>query len=147
MAGGTKVNARDAIYEVDNGSATYLQIGDLHTATFDRTSTEADTTVFASQGQKERFVNERDATLKLVGKRTGDTGQNRCDVLGDLVGAASVGLFRITWPKKTGQTVVGDKWAFNATVDLDSVGGANNDPLTWGATIKKSGGVTVTAGS
>src|SRR5438132_722765 len=115
MAGATKVNARDVVLEVDNGASVYLQVGDLTNLTFDRTSTEADTTVFASSGQHERFVMERDATLKLVGKRTGDTGQNRIDVLGDLNGSASQGLFRLTLPKKSGQSTVGDKWVFNAT--------------------------------
>src|SRR6476620_9709000 len=126
MAGAAKVAARDVTIEVDNGSSTYLQIGDIHTLTFDRTSTETDTTTFASAGEMERYIMQRDATLKLVGFRTGDTGQNRCDVLGDLFGAASQGLFRLTFPKKSGQSTVGDKWVFNGTVDLDTVGGTNN---------------------
>src|SRR4030088_2351258 len=125
MAGAAKVAARDITVEVDNGSSGYLQVGDLTSLTFDRTSTETDTTVFASAGEMERYIMQRDATLKLVGHRTGDPGQNRCDVLGDLMGAASQGLFRLTFPKKSGQTVVGDKWVFNGTVDLDTVGGGN----------------------
>lgn len=138
-----KVLAKDWVLEIYDGS--WITVGGLTTLGFGSSKTDADTKTFDSDGWDEHVVAGRGRTLALEGKYledpdTGarDDGQQAVDAAGELIGQASLVLFRLTSPG-------GNAKEFYASVNPKDVGGGNNDPTTWGADLTLSGGFTTSA--
>lgn len=115
------------------------EVKGLSTIGLSNSSSSAETTDFDSAGWAESFVAERSMSMTLEGMfledvsdKSRDPGQAAVEVLGKAVGSASVGAFVYTTPGGTTCT-------FSATVELGDVGGGNNDPMSWSATLTVTG--------
>jgi predicted secreted protein len=139
-----KILARELTLEVEDSTpGSWLTIGGLRTLTLDNGKTDADTTDFDSGGWAEHMVAERSGTITLAGlyledadSGARDAGQERCEELALLVGAASLGSFQVTTP---GGTVK----SFTASVNVSGPSGGHNDPAAWSATLTLSGQASV----
>lgn len=141
----TKVLARSTKAEINTGtdaSPIWTEIKGLNTIGPEPKMSEADTTAFDSNGRDEHLVASRGMSLTLEGFRyedeaTGarDPGQQAVETLGDAVGTASLGQFRLTSPG-------GRTWTFKASADVTPMGGGNNDASSWSAKLTVSGAIT-----
>lgn len=141
-----KISARDWTFEVDtDGTPTWVEIGGITNFTPASTKNDTDSTDFDSDGWLEHRTMSRSAQLTLEGFRkedpadgSRDAGQERCEALALLVGAASVGDFQVTSPG-------GTTYTFSGTVDVnvfETEGGGNDDFSGWQAVISMTGEVT-----
>jgi len=137
----TKVLARGWALTVGAG---LVAVGGINSITFSGGKTDAETTTFASAGWAEHIVAERTRSISVEGffledSATGDrdAGQEAIETLNDAVGADSIGEFTLTSP---GGTV----YSFDGSVEVGDIGGGNNDPTSWSATITVTGEITVT---
>ena len=123
--------------------ATWIAIHGLTSFSFDRTSTRTDTTDFIADGVDTGEIMSRGASSKIEGffledsTKARDPGQAAVETFAEAVGAASVGDFRFTSPN-------GKVYVYSATVDMDPIAGGNNDKTKWGASLIRSGALTVT---
>lgn len=141
----TKFLARDLTITINTGtlvSPIWTPIGGLNSLTHAASSTDAETTDFASRGRAEHIKAERSDTWTLAGftlenVATGarDPGQLAVELLARTVGLASLGQFRIVSPGGTATR-------FMASAEVTLAGGANNDPASWQAVLSISGAIT-----
>lgn len=139
-----KYDARDCEFEVESDTpGTWVSIGGINTFTKSRNSANTDTTTYASGGDYEQQIMQRGKTLKLGGFRlidpdTGalDAGQAIVETWADQKSDASLRSFRFAAPGDTNWEV------WTATAELDDEGGGNNDKVSWGCTITRSGAST-----
>jgi len=123
--------------------ATWTQVKGLTKFGFARKASSTDTTDFTDDGQEKSEIMSRGADCKLEGffleDSTGarDPGQANVETYADAVGAASVGDFRLTSPN-------GKKYTFSASVEINDIGGGNNDKTSWGATLHRVGALAIT---
>lgn len=145
-----KVPARDIIVQVESVTpGTWLGIGGVNSVTVNLSENEekTETTDFASAGRYEELVMQRGASLAIEGSikkdhLTGvqDTGQARCEVIGDGLVYASLGAVRFRHPADALWKV----WT-EATFSLGEQGGDNNAMTSWSVTITRSGASTTAA--
>lgn len=143
---GKKINARDVIIEVSDGSdsSTWVEVDGLNSITINQSENEevAETTTFSSQGQYEQEIMQRGATLELAGfiykksDGTRDPGQARLEEVGLLVAEESVTPVRFRYPVDTEWTI------WDATVTIGEKGGGNNNKSAWACTLTRSGDST-----
>lgn len=141
----TKFLARDLTIEINTGSIAvpvWTEIKGLNTLTHSPSSTDAETTDFASNGRAEHMKAERGDSWALAGFKLEDVangdedpGQAAVEALGRAVGLTSLGQFRITSPG-------GNTATFMASAEVTLSGGGNNDAAAWAATIMVSGPIT-----
>lgn len=140
----TKVSARKWIPQVStDGGSTWIPVLGITMFSFDRSSTRTDTTDFTADGIETGEVMARSATCKFEGffmedlaTKARDAGQAAVETFAEAVGAPSVGNYRLTSPG-------GKLYSFAATVDMDPITGGNNDKAKWGATMTRTGPLTV----
>ena len=144
-----KVPARDWKVEINTGdSATpaWTPVEGLTTLGFSAEMGERDTTDFDSGGWLEHVVSNRGRGLNLEGYYQEDDtgarpeGQEAVDALGEKIGAASIGEFRLTSPNGKGIE-------FKASSNPIEQGGGNDDNTSWGAELKVSGKPTPVTGA
>lgn len=144
----TKHLARGFVFEVESAVAnTWIQIGGVNSFEVGRDKESADTTDFASAGNAEHLPAQRSGALTvegffledLVSAPAGarDPGQERCEVLSDLVGVGGVGRARYKTPANKIKH-------FSCSVNVTGPGGSNNDAASWSAEFERSGAVTTT---
>ncbi|MFI0897754.1 phage tail tube protein [Streptomyces sp. NPDC020983] len=144
-----KYDARDCEFEVESDTpGTWVAIGGINTFTKSRSSNNADTTTFASNGDDEQQIMSRGKSMKLGGFRlmdpdTGalDAGQAIVEAWADDKSDDSLRSFRFAAPGDTTWEV------WTATAELDDEGGGSNDKVSWGVTITRSGASTTAAKS
>lgn len=144
-----QINARDWVFQVlASDGITWVDIAGVNKFTLKRNASEAtaDTTVFTSAGTEESQAMQRGADMTVEGKwiltsgNVRDPGQLRIEVLGLLVGEASLGQIRFRHIVQTLWTV------WTAWISLADNAGGNNEKVGWGFTANKSGvGTTLTA--
>lgn len=135
-----KVLARRWKVEVkDATTGEFIKIGGLTQLGFSGDKTDADTTDFDSDGAEEHIVASRSKSVTFEGhyledpvNGARDVGQEAVEEIGELTGEESLGDFRLTSPAGTVRT-------FRGSVNVGEVGGANNDPTKWSATVTVSG--------
>ena len=142
-----KIIAREFTWEVESATpGTWIPIGGLTTFSRSPSKTDTDTMDFDDDGIEAHLVGSRGAAYTLEGHYLEDTvttpgardaGQARCEVIGQLVGAASINGFRFTTP---GATVV----TFDGSCNVTGPGGGSNDAASWSCNIMRSGVETVT---
>lgn len=146
-----KVPARDIIVQVSDGapSPTWITIGGLNEVVFNPGENEEteDTTEYASVGNYEGLIMQRGKSLQLNGKLikdhltdAQDTGQARCETLGDAVAYASQGAIRVRHPAASTWKV----WN-TAMFSLGEQGGGNNAMTGWSCKVTRSGTSTTAA--
>lgn len=139
-----KVNARDIIFEVNDGDDEWLRVENLASVTRNPGENEetADTTDFDSQGAYEQDVMQRGSSLELEGLEMRDNatgapqpGRARMEALGgeEAVGYDSRGQVRFRHPLVQTWSV------WDCTVTLGETGGGTNDKSAWSATVTKCG--------
>ena len=108
--------------------------------TFDKE--DAETTDFDSEGWAEHIPAERGRSLTLEGffledpaNGTRDSGQDEVEDLADEVGHDGIEEFTLKSPGGT------EKY-FDASVNIQDIGGANNEPTSWGAELTVTGQVS-----
>lgn len=142
-----KYDARGCSFEVESDTpGTWVAVGGINTFTKSRNSANTDTTTYASDGDYEQQIMQRGKTLKLGGFRlmdpdTGalDPGQAIVETWADGKSDDSLRSFRFAAPGDVNWEV------WTATCELDDEGGGNNDKVSWGCTITRSGASTTTA--
>jgi len=135
-----KILAREMTIEVEDVTpGSWLSIGGIRTLQPASSKSDADTGDFDSEGWAEHIVAERGATLTLNGQYLEDPedgdrdpGQERVEALARLIGADSLGTFRISTPGGLVRT-------FEASVSVEGPGGGQNDASVWNATLTVSG--------
>ncbi|NRQ35982.1 hypothetical protein HII36_29730 [Nonomuraea sp. NN258] len=146
-----RINARDIIFEVEDATPdTWLPVERLTSVTVNPSEGEetVDTTDFDSEGVAESEIMQRGASLELEGQALQDSvtgalpvGRARVEAMAgeDKVGFESLGRVRFRYPTAT-------EWRiWTCTFSLGEQGGGNNDKVSWGATITKSGPTTTAA--
>lgn len=139
----TKVLARDTLIEIlTTAPSTYTQIKGINSIGLSPQTNRADTTDFDDDGDLAHIVASRGLQMTLEGFRMEDEsggdrdpGQAAVETLAEAKGNASIGTFRITSPG-------GEVWTFNASAEVTPMGGGNDDPSAWSATLETSGGIT-----
>jgi len=134
-----KVLARGWLVEVQNDALTWVTVLGLKSLTFDGEKNDADTTSFDDNGWMTHQVASRGRSLGLEGfyledqsDKTRDPGQVIIENLSDAIGQDSLGVFRLTSPAGTVRN-------FDGSVNVDGVGGGNDDPTNWNFEITVSG--------
>lgn len=137
-----KVLARDWVASINTGtyvSPVWVEIKGLSTLTFSNGKNDADTTDFNSDGWEEHIVASRNAELAIEGMYledpsdgSRDPGQEAVETLSETMGNDSLGDFKLVSPGGTGKR-------FYASAQIGDVGGGNDDPTSWGATLTRSG--------
>lgn len=148
MATLVKIPARHFVFEIDgnygtSGGEDWIPIKGLTSLGMSPTTVDTPTTDFDSDGVAEHQTMERSSEFTASGfyledLTTGerDPGQEAVEDLGERMGPASVGSFRMTSPG-------GNRWKFLATVEVTSPGGGgNNDMSAWNAKFSKTGATT-----
>lgn len=145
-----KINARDIVVQVESITpGTWLSIAGLRTIEPNPSDGEqaVDTSDVDSDGMEETQIMQRGAAMTLSGFQMQDPtsgvvdpGQDRCKVLADGVGEASLGKFRFRTPASTSWTVWNE-----ATFSLGSQGGDHNAKSAFAVTVKRSGASTTVA--
>jgi hypothetical protein len=146
-----QVPARDMIVQIlADDATTWVAVGGLKNIKLDPSANGEmeETTTYGSAGAYEEVPMQRGALIELEGAYledniTGaqDTGQALCETRGTAVGYAGVGKVRFRHPLATTWRV----WTTpGATFELSDQGGGNNNMISWGAKIRRSG-VTTTA--
>lgn len=142
-----KVFFRDSEIEINTGTIavpvwTVIANKKSLAATF--SSNETDLTDWESDGDTEHAVMSRVRSFTLACHRmedvaTGnrDPGQEAAETLGDQVGNASIGQFRLTTPGAS-------TWIFHASASVNPFAGSggNDDAIEWSAELKVSGAIT-----
>lgn len=141
----TKYDSRGCEFEIEDPASpgTWRAIGGLNTHTISRSSSNVDTTTYASDGDEEQQIMQRGMSLKLEGFRlidpdTGDqdAGQALVEALGDGKSDDSLGSIRFAGPGAT-------QWrVWTATAELGDEGGDNNAKESWSVTFTRSGAST-----
>lgn len=136
-----KVPASDFLVEVENPTTpgSFVEIKGLNSLEFSPSAETADTTTWDDGGWNTHLVTRRGLQITLEGLRledpaTGarDQGQQIVEELGMQVGLAAIGKFRLTSPG-------GEKWEFDATVNVTPLGGGQDDGATWSAELTVQG--------
>lgn len=153
MATLVKVPARHFTLEIDEnygttGGESFIPIKGLTSLAGSPSTTDTPTTDFDSDGVAEHQTMERSRQYTCAGfyledLTTGerDPGQEACELLGEQIGPASVGSFRLT-------SAGGNRWSFLATAEVNSPGGGgNNDMSSWNLTLNVTGAVSLSAAS
>lgn len=148
-----KIPARHFVLELDenygtSGGENFIAIKGLTSFAGSPKTTDTETTDYDSDGVAEHQTMERSREFSASGfyledQSTGerDAGQAAIEALGELFGPASLGSFRYTSPG-------GNRWAFLATVEVNSPGGGgNNDMAAWGFKASISGPVSKSSAS
>lgn len=139
-----KYDSRGCEFEIESATpGTWVAIGGLNTHTISRSSSNVDTTTYASDGDYEQQIMQRGMSLKLEGFRlidpgTGvqDPGQALVETLADAKSDASLGSIRFAGPGAT-------EWrVWTATAELGDEGGDNNAKESWSVTFTRSGAST-----
>lgn len=135
----TKVLARGWTLTVGAG---LVAVGGTNSLTFSGGKTDAETTTFDSAGWAEHIVAERTRSIGVEGffledPANGDrnAGQEAMETLASAVGADSIDEFVLTSPG-------GTTYSFDGSVEIGDIGGGNNDPTSWSATITVTGEIT-----
>jgi hypothetical protein len=136
-----KINARDWIFQINNGSGTWLDIAGINNFKPDPGANSAvtDGTQFDNAGNYSGRKMQVGASIELSGffHATGavrDPGQARIETLHAAVGDANLADFRFRHINQTLWT----RWT--AIVELsDSGAGGNNDFSAWGAKLTRDG--------
>lgn len=139
----TKVLARDTLIEIlTTAPSTYTQIKGINQIGLSPTTNRADTTDFDDDGNLAHMVASRGLQITLDGFRMEDEsggdrdpGQAAVETLAEAKGTASLGSFRVTSPG-------GEVWTFKASAEVTPLGGGNDDPNAWSATLETSGAIT-----
>lgn len=139
----TKVLARGTLIEIlTTAPSTYTQVKGINQIDLSPTTNRADTTDFDDDGNLAHIVASRGLQLTLSGFRMEDEsggdrdpGQAAVEALADAKGNASLGSFRVTSPG-------GEVWTFQASAEVTPLGGGNDDPTSWSATLEVSGAIT-----
>lgn len=139
-----KINARDWIFQVNNGSGTWLDIAGINTFNPDPGANSAvtDGTQFDNAGKYSGRKMQVGASIELSGfyHKTGanqDAGQARVAALHAAVGDANLADFRFRHTSDTLWT----RW--NAITELTADGGGgNNDFSAWGVKFTRDGAAT-----
>ncbi|MEV0619600.1 hypothetical protein AB0I81_40220 [Nonomuraea sp. NPDC050404] len=146
-----RINARDIIIEVEASTPdTWLPIEKLTTATVNPAESEetVETTDFESDGAAEVEIMQRGASMELEGQALQDSdtgalpvGRARVEEMAgeDKVAFDSLGRIRFRYPTSPNWRI------WTCTFSLGEAGGGNNDKVSWGATIVKSGKTTTAA--
>lgn len=147
-----KINARDIVFQVSDGAASpsWLAVEHLSSVTVNPGENEesVDTTDYDSAGVYEQEIMQRGASMELEGMLLKDDttgalppGRARVEALAaeSAVGYLSLGQVRFRYPTDTTWRI------WTCTVSLAEQGGGNNDKVSWGATITKSGPTTTAA--
>jgi hypothetical protein len=139
-----KVLARDWTIEVQLANESYQAIGGINSFSPSPEKNDADTTDFDSAGNLEHLPASRGMSYTfegffLVDVATGarDTGQERVEVLGDLVGPAGLGHMKLTSPPASGAEV----WDFDCSINVTPPGGGNDDAASWSFEATVSGAI------
>lgn len=145
-----KIPARDFTLEIDenygtSGGEHFLGIKGLTSMAMSPKTTDTDTTDFDSNGDAEHLPMERGREFSCAGfyledLATGerDPGQEAVEALGERVGPAGIGAFRLSSPG-------GNIWTFLASVEVTSPGGGgNNDASSWNTKFTVTGKTTLT---
>lgn len=143
-----KTPARHFVLEIDenygtSGGESWLPIKGLTSFGQSPKTTDTDTTDFDDDGDATHQTMERSAEYTASGfyledRTTGerDPGQEAIEALGERMGPASVGAFRVTSPGN-------NRWAFLATAEVTSPGGGgNNDMSAFSFKLSRTGAVT-----
>lgn len=141
-----KVRADDFTLEVNtgtSGSPTWTAIGGVRSFNISQTKNDIDTRDFDSGGWLEHIVGSRGKSFSISGAReedegdgSRDPGQAKCEELGDELGAAAIGQFRITSPG-------GTTYTFDASCDTTPFGGGLDEFATFEVAMTMSGQWTV----
>jgi uncharacterized protein YjdB len=144
----TKILARGWDIYINTGTIavpTWTTIGGLSSLTFSNSKNDADTTTYDSQGNMEHIVASRSREVSIEGLYledvdTGarDAGQEAVDEAGVSFGCSSLAQFKLTSP-------YGAITIFLASINIGDVGGGNDDPTSWGATLTISGAIDTVA--
>jgi hypothetical protein len=145
-----QIPARDLIVQVrDVDTITWLTIGGTVNIKLDPAANEEfeETTTRGSGGAYEEVPMQRGKLIEVEGRLlldniTGaqDPGQARCEALADATGYAGVGQLRFRHPQQTQWK----QWVTpGATFSLSDQGGGNNNMVTWGVKIRRSGTTTL----
>ncbi|MFF9844612.1 phage tail tube protein [Streptomyces sp. NPDC013740] len=150
-----KYNARDVRFQIEdfNAPGTWVEFrtaqggsgeGGINTFSLDPEYEATDTTTFGSAGRAETQNMQEGMSLTLEGFRLKDPATGALDPAMALAEAQAARLgvdslvgFRFAAPGDTTWTV----WA-DATFQLGSQGGSNNDKNSWSVTIARSGPTT-----
>jgi hypothetical protein len=137
-----KVLARNWTIEVNTGTVAlpvWTKVGGINTFTLSNDKEDADTTDFDSDGYSEHIVAGRSNEITFEGffledpaDGTRDLGQQEIEDLAVLVGTEATGQTKITSPG-------GKAKIYTGSFGVGDVGGGNNDPTAWGATMTVSG--------
>jgi len=137
------VPATNFLLSVETAPSTFTTVGGLDTLNFAPNTATADATVFENAGWTQTTTVSRGITVTASGKalydETGDKdpGQLAVEALGEALGAAAVGTFRIELPS-------GDYLEFDATVtDVTPFGGGVNGLAEWSCTLVASAAPTI----
>lgn len=139
-----KHDARGFQFQIEDPAnvGTWVDIAPtgINTFTKGRSSSNTDTTTYASDGDAEQQIMQRGKTLKLGGVRlkdpdTGDLdpGQALVEALGDKKSDDSLGSIRFAHNLDTNWQV------WTATAEMDDEGGGTNDKVSWGVSFTRSG--------
>ena len=119
--------------------AVWTKVKGISSFAFGSTKIDAETKDFDSEGWDEHIVAGRGRTLNFEGRfledpETGDRdpGQEFLEDASDLIGYESLIWFKLTSPG-------GKIRYFHASVNLQDIGGGNDDPTSWGAELLLSG--------
>lgn len=116
-------------------------INGLDTIEFQTEKKETDIRTKTDNGNDRHSVVNRIRSLKLNGKWLADgsgvrdSGQAAVEVLGDEVGDAAKDEFRLMYPGGGGKY-------FNASANIDKIGGEKDDPGAWEVSLKVDGPTT-----
>jgi len=135
--------ARTFDFEIDDGSGGFVQINGITSFSPSQEKNDADTTTFDSEGWMEHIVASRGMSFDMEGYHiedeadgSRDTGQERIEEIGQLVGNGSVVPFKLTSP---GGNTISMEVSVDAPMFGQSTGGGNDDPAGWTATLTVSG--------
>jgi hypothetical protein len=138
-----KILARNWAIEVNTGTEeipAWTKVGGINTFTLSNDKEDSDTTDFDSEGYAEHMVAGRSNEISFEGfyledplDGSRDVGQEYIETMSEKVGPEAMGKMRITPPSgKNGKIYTG-------SFGTGDVGGGNNDPTSWGATLTVSG--------
>ena len=141
MSDPVKLLARECLIEIEIAT-TYTEIKGLNSLTLSPTTNRADTTDFNDAGRLAHIVASRGLQISLEGFRMEaesggdrDPGQEAVEALADEFSHDSLGQFRLTSPG-------GEVWTFKASAEVTPMGGGNDDPNAWTATLEVSGAIS-----
>jgi hypothetical protein len=140
----TKVLARGWTLEIQNpDTLAWVVVNGLKSFGFDSEDNKADTTTFDDDGWNSHLVASRGRKIGCEGyyledqvTKARDAGQVLVEDYNEVIGPDSLGYFRLTSPAGTVRY-------FHASVSLGGVGGGNDDPTGWNATLTTSGAASL----